>query len=121
MSETKWTQVGKRDDLIAESGIAVWTPNGPVAVFYLPGENPTLYAIGHYCPLGKANVLARGIVGDLKGELVVASPLYKQHYSLTTGQCQEDASVRVPSYEVRLNGDILELAVPVTTKEGCAA
>ncbi|WP_148861172.1 nitrite reductase small subunit NirD [Marinobacter fonticola] len=121
MSDTQWIQVGKREDLIPESGIAVWTPDGPVAVFYLPGEKPELYAIGHYCPLGKANVLARGIVGDLKGELVVASPLYKQHYSLTTGQCQEDGAVKVPVYNVRVNGEALELAVPVTAKEDCAA
>ncbi|WP_111497080.1 nitrite reductase small subunit NirD [Marinobacter bohaiensis] len=121
MSETQWMHVGERGDLIPESGIAVWTPDGPVAVFYLPGAEPELYAIGHYCPLGQANVLARGIVGDLKGELVVASPLYKQHYSLTSGRCQEDESVSVPTYGVRLNGDALELAVPVTAKEGCAA
>jgi len=27
-----------------------------------------------------------GLVGDLKGERVVASPIYKHHYSLTTGR-----------------------------------
>ena len=121
MSETKWMQVGNREDLIAESGIAVWTPDGPVAIFYLPDEKPALYAISHYCPLGRANVLARGIVGDLKGELVVASPLYKQHYSLTTGQCQEDDAIKVPVYDVRLNGETLELAMPIRAREECAA
>jgi nitrite reductase (NADH) small subunit len=76
-----------------------------VAVFYLPSENPQLYALGNWDPIGKANVLSRGIVGDLKGELVVASPLYKQHFVLATGVCLEDPEVSVPVYEVALDGD----------------
>jgi len=51
------------------------------------------------------SVLSRGIVGDIKGELVVASPLYKQHFSLLTGKCLEDDSASVPVYEVVLDGD----------------
>ena len=47
-------------------------------------------------------MLSRGIVGDLKGELVVASPVYKQHFSLLTGRCVEDASVRIPVYAARV-------------------
>jgi nitrite reductase (NADH) large subunit len=35
----------------------------------------------------RAHVLSRGIVGELRGERVVASPLYKHHYSLATGRC----------------------------------
>jgi nitrite reductase (NADH) small subunit len=49
-------------------------------------------------------VLSRGIVGDVKGELVVASPVYKQHFSLTSGKCLEDPEVRVLVYPVRLDG-----------------
>jgi len=105
MSEqAQWQEVCQKSDLVANSGIAVWTSAGPVAIFWLPEESPELYAIGHYDPISKANVLARGIVGDLKGEVVIASPLYKQHYSLTTGQCLED-DVGVPVYEVKLEGD----------------
>ena len=37
--------------------------------------------------------MARGIVGDLQGQLVVASPVYKQHFNLRTGRCLEDESV----------------------------
>ena len=41
-------------------------------------------------PRSGANVIGRGIVGSVKGELVVASPLYKQHYCLRSGRCLED-------------------------------
>jgi nitrite reductase (NADH) small subunit len=37
--------------------------------------------------------------------LVVASPVYKQHFSLATGQCIEDPGVRVPVFPVRLDGE----------------
>jgi hypothetical protein len=47
-------------------------------------------------------VLSRGIVGDVKGERVVASPLYKHHYSLLTGRCLEDSSKSVNVYPARV-------------------
>ena len=58
--------------------------------------------MGNRDPFSGANVLSRGIVGDLKGELVVASPVYKQHFSLLTGRCVEDAAVRIPVYGARV-------------------
>src|SRR5260221_9794413 len=42
------------------------------------------------------------MVGDLNGELVVASPVYKQDFSLLTGRCIEDAGARIPVYEARI-------------------
>jgi len=56
-------------------------------------------------------VLSRGIVGDIGGELCVASPLYKQHFSLKTGQCLEQKDVRVPVYGVRVVGGRVQIAV----------
>ena len=61
--------------------------------------------IDNYDPIGGANVLSRGMVGDINGELVVASPLYKQHFSLLSGRCLEDDSVQVSVYQARLEGD----------------
>jgi nitrite reductase (NADH) small subunit len=53
-------------------------------------------------------VLSRGIVGDLGGAPVVASPLHKEHFDLRTGTCVEDADVSVTVYPVRVeNGTIL--------------
>ncbi len=71
-----------------------------VAVFRL--DDDSVYAVGNHDPFSRANVLSRGIVGDLKGELVVASPVYKQHFSLRTGRCVEDAAARIPVYAARV-------------------
>jgi nitrite reductase (NADH) large subunit len=61
-----------------------------------------VYALSNRDPASDANVLSRGIVGDLKGELVVASPIYKHHYSLMTGQCQEDPDLHVDVFPARV-------------------
>jgi len=92
-------------ELQENCGACVLINDIQVAVFYLPKETPSLYALHNWDPLGKANVLYRGIVGDIDGDLVVASPLYKQHFSLNTGRCLEDETVRVPTYEINLEGD----------------
>jgi len=51
------------------------------------------------------------MIGDVDGDLVVASPLYKQHFSLHTGACLEDDSEQVEVYTVRLDGDSVLIAL----------
>jgi nitrite reductase (NADH) small subunit len=103
--------VCRRSDLIANSGVCALVDGQQVAVFYLPEEQPPVYAIGNWDPIGKANVLSRGIVGDVQGRLVVASPLYKQHFDLLTGQCLEDDSAAVPAFRAELVDDQVTIAV----------
>lgn len=118
---TQWDVVCKVTDLVPDSGVAVWTSSGPVAVFYLPERLPALFAIGHLDPFSGANVLARGITGDIKGEPVVASPLYKQHFSLLSGQCLEDETVRVPAYRVLVDEDEVRIERRADSRDDVAA
>ena len=97
-------------DLVAGSGVCALVGGEQVALFYLPGEEQAVYALGNRDPIGKANVLSRGIVGDIDGQLVVASPLYKQHFDLATGYCLENAAARVQVYNVRMEGDKVLIA-----------
>ncbi len=98
-------------DLIPNSGICAQVDGQQIALFYLPSENHQVYAIGNWDPIGKANVLARGIVGDIDGRLVVASPLYKQHFDLLTGECLEDDQVSVAAFSVALVADQVVLSL----------
>jgi len=95
----------EQKNLVANSGICAIVEGQQIALFYLPSETPKIYAIGNWDPIGKANVLSRGMVGDINDRLVVASPLYKQHFDLQTGECLEDGEVRVPVYSVELSDD----------------
>lgn len=104
LQASQWFPVCKFKDLASQEGICALVDGQQVAIFYLP-EEQQLFAIGNWDPIGKANILSRGIIGDINGELVVASPLYKQHFSLKTGKCLEDETVSVPVYEVAMDGD----------------
>ena len=99
----EWVAVCKLSDIVPDTGVCALVHGQQVAVFRLSDDS--VYAIGNLDPFSKANVLSRGIVGDLKGELVAASPIYKQHFNLTTGQCLEEADVRIAVYPVRVEGD----------------
>ena len=106
-----WQRVCMRDDLIENSGVCALLGSVQVAVFYLPGEERQIYATANRDPIGQANVLSRGMVGDIGGRLVVASPLYKQHFDLCTGACLEQEDVQIEIYEARLDGDTVLIAV----------
>src|SRR5882672_4216683 len=88
------------EDIVPNSGAAALVDGEQVAIFRL--DDDSVHAVGNQDPFSGANVLSRGIVGDLKGELVVASPGYKQHFNLLTGRCVEDASARIPVYDARV-------------------
>ena len=98
-----WIDICAFEDLVENSGICALVDGQQVAVFLLElqGEQQ-IYAVGNYDPVGEANVLSRGIVGSLGEQIVVASPLYKQHFDLTSGQCLEQPEVVIPVYGVKL-------------------
>ncbi len=52
-----------------------------------------VFALENRDPFSAANVMSRGLIGDISGQLVVASPVYKQHFNLRSGRCLEDESV----------------------------
>lgn len=107
---TKWNDVCGVDDLQPNSGVCALVDNRQIAIFYLPKES-ALFAIGNYDPFGHANVLSRGMIGDLGGQPIVASPLYKQHFNLSTGICLEDESVRIPVYPIRIENGRVEVGM----------
>jgi assimilatory nitrate reductase catalytic subunit len=88
------------EDIVPNAGVAALVDGEQVALFRL--DDDSIHAVGNRDPFSRANVLSRGIVGDLKGELVVASPVYKQHFNLVTGRCVEDAAARIPVYAARV-------------------
>ena len=97
-----WVKVCELSDLTPDVGAAARVGGEQVALFYVPSLEPALYALDNWDPLGEAFVLSRGIIGDLQGQIVVASPLYKHHYVLENGQCLEKPELRVPVFPARI-------------------
>lgn len=97
------------NDLVANSGVCALINDEQVAIFYLPNTEEKVFAINNWDPCGEANVLSRGIVGSIGEDIVVASPLYKQHFNLKTGACLEE-EVSVKTYNISLEDNTVYLA-----------
>ena len=104
------TPVCLLDDIEIEGGVAALVAGSAVAIFRTHDGN--VYAISNYDPVACASVLARGIVGTRGSIPVVASPMHKQSYDLRTGQCLDDAEVRVPTFDVRVDGGVVFVRPP---------
>ncbi len=102
-----WVPVCRVTDIPFDAGVAALinesTPQETQIALFRPLDSDTVYAISNFDPFSEANVLGRGILCSIGGELAVASPVLKQHFSLTTGQCFEDADVAITTYPVNVS------------------
>jgi nitrite reductase (NADH) small subunit len=85
--------------------------NRQIALFFLPSQEPQLYAIDNWDCLARANIISRGIVAEMDGRITVASPLYKHHFCLSEGICLEDEAVRLAVYSAAFDGDTVLIAI----------
>ena len=95
-----WTPVCRFVSLPVERGVAALVHGTAVAVFRTYDDQ--VFALGNHDPFSRASVLSRGIVGTRGDVPFVASPMHKQAFDLRTGQCLDDAAVRVPTYAVQV-------------------
>ncbi len=86
------------DDIVPNTGVCALYKDKQIAVFRLADNR--IFALDNYDPFSQANVLSRGILGDLDNQVVVASPIHKQHFNLESGQCLEDEKIKLTSYAV---------------------
>ncbi len=105
-----WVDVCPLEKLIPGRGVCALVGELQVAVFRIAGEE--IYAISNFDPFSRAFVLSRGIVGSKAERLKVTSPIYKQSFDLVTGVCLDDATVTLPTYEVRIIDGTVQVAGP---------
>ena len=101
MNELNWVEVCALDDITPNTGVAALVKDQQIAIFRV-GSEKRVYALSNQDPFSKAFVMSRGIIGDLQGERVVASPIYKQHFSLATGRCLEDKDQNCWYFQTKL-------------------
>lgn len=113
--EAQWHDICAVDDVWPNTGVCALVEGVQIAVFRLvgdAGEQPReqWFGLDNRDPWSNANVLSRGLVGNLGERLVVASPVYKHHYDLATGECVEDPDTAVRTYPVRVIGNRVQVA-----------
>ena len=106
-----WQPVCAIGDILPNTGICALVGGRHVAIFHVDGANDRLFAIDNVDPHAGASVLSRGLVGSLGDRVVVASPLYKHHFDLRSGECLEAPERSVPAYPVRVDNDTVLVAV----------
>ncbi|EPF87911.1 nitrate reductase [Acinetobacter gyllenbergii] len=115
LPENQWVEVCALDDITPNTGVGALIEGQSVALFRV-GHEKRIYALSNKDPFSQANVMCRGIIGDLQGERVIASPIYKQHFSLATGRCLEDKDQKLLVFPTKIeNGRVWVGSVPQKT------
>jgi nitrite reductase (NADH) small subunit len=104
-----WTAICRFDDIVPNTGVCALVNGEQVAIFRVShgDADSSVYAIDNFDPGSQAAVLSRGLIGSLGERIVVASPIYKHHFDLRTGECLETPSYSVNAFAARVeNGNV---------------
>ena len=106
-----WIAVCSLDEIVPNTGVCALIEGEQVAVFHVSDGDTRVFAIGNYDSNAQAAVLARGLIGSLGERIVVASPIYKHHFDLRTGECIEVPEHSVSSFAARVEGGTVWVAL----------
>ncbi|MFK0572622.1 nitrite reductase small subunit NirD [Endozoicomonas sp.] len=104
----KWNTVCSLHDILPGTGVCAQLKTAHVAIFR-PEKNDQLFALSNIDPLSGSSVMSRGLIGDKNGEFYLASPLLKQRYLLASGQCLDNDDLKLTTFEVRVQGDKVQI------------
>ncbi|WP_454766629.1 nitrite reductase small subunit NirD [Cupriavidus campinensis] len=111
-----WTAICTLRDIVPNTGVCALVDGQQVAVFRI-GRGEEVFAIANFDPNSQASVLSRGLVGNLGDRIVVASPIYKHHFDLRTGECLEAPEHSVAAYPARVYDGKVWVAASVVARE----
>jgi nitrite reductase (NADH) large subunit len=116
MPTDSWVDVGHMKDFPKEGGACVKYHSHQIAVFQFETRGQW-YAAQNMCPHKYDMVLSRGLTGT-EGELPkVACPQHKKTFSLESGEGLSDPSLRIRTYEIRLDGTRVLIKLPDWMKQ----
>jgi nitrite reductase (NADH) small subunit len=111
----EWCDVCAIDDVLPGTGVAALIDGEQIAI--VRTRDGLLAALSNFDPFSNAFVIARGIVGDRAGVPKIASPIYKQNFSLQTGECLDDPSVRLAVFPIRVSAGRIQVSVAAKDSE----
>jgi nitrite reductase (NADH) small subunit len=107
--EHEWYDLCPIDHVVPGTGRAALVRGQQIAI--IRQYDGRFSALSNFDPFSKAFVIARGIVGDRAGQPKITSPIYKQSFSLETGQCLDDPSVSLSVYPIRVCSGRIQVAL----------
>jgi nitrite reductase (NADH) small subunit len=114
VEETKWYEICPIDYVVPGTGVAALVQGEQIAI--IRTMDGLFAALSNFDPFSEAYVIARGIVGDRAGVPKIASPIYKQSFSLETGECLDDPNVHLAVYPIRVSAGKIQVALPPHTR-----
>lgn len=108
LDDNGWQPVCLLSEIPMNAGMAARLAHQQIALFKLApapdsqNQQPRVFALSNLEAGSGANVLARGLLGDVSGEPVVISPLYKKHFRLRDGYCLDAATLSIKSWPVEI-------------------
>ena len=106
---SEWQDVCAIDEVPLGAGVAALLEGEQIAI--VRTREGQLAALSNFDPFSNAFVIARGIVGDRAGVAKIASPIYKQNFSLETGECLDDPKVRLRVFPIRVAGGRVQISL----------
>ena len=114
VEELRWHEICPIDYVVPGTGVAALVQGEQIAIIR---TNDGLFAaLSNFDPFSEAFVIARGIVGDRGGVPKIASPIYKQSFSLETGECLDDPNVCLAVYPIRVLAGKIQVALPARVR-----
>lgn len=109
-----WTDICYLHDIPPMGAVCALHQGKQVAIFNLAGSGDNgmggeVKSLCNVDPVANASVLSRGIIGEIDGRRVVASPLNKLHFCLETGECLQDPETKITVYPVRVQDNRVQL------------
>lgn len=99
-----------------ERAVCVLVDGEQVAV--VRARDNALYAADNLDPVSGAMVMSRGIVGSRADRDVLVSPIHKQAYDLSTGQCLDLPDVRLRVHRVSVRDGGVEIGPSEDIRRG---
>ena len=109
LHDGEWVDVCGLDDVPKGTGAAALIRGEQVAI--VRAADGRVYALSNFDPFSNAFVISRGIVGDKNGVPKIASPIFKQSFSLLSGQCLDDPATSIPVYAARVRDGQVEICL----------
>lgn len=102
-----WHPVCRLGELEDSWGEAALVDGRQLALFRVGRAD--VFAVAQADPATQAHVMARGLVGSRGTTHTIASPLHKEVYSLSTGECFGRPELHLATYPVRVVDGTVEV------------